>query len=260
MDKKMKWPEYLMFLRHDTSEFNAMKKTKEASELYKSFVSAYEKNSSSDEARTLANAVFEKFCLKDGDAQTKLADAEGKQAYRTGLALSKKSEKPDIIFVSPYLRTKETLRHLTRGWRDLEGVRVIEDERLREQDHGLAGLYNDWRIFYVLHPEQKLLYEKEGQYYYRYTNGESVPDVRERNRSWIATLIRDFSEKKVLVVSHHLALLSLRANLERLDAKEFIRLDQEEKPINCGVTLYRGNPDKGVNGKFELVFYNQKYY
>ena len=63
-----------------------------------------------------------------------------------------------------------------------------------------------------------------------------------------------------MVVTHHLTILSMRANFERLDAAEFQRLDREEKPINCGVTLYKGRPYAGENGKLVLEAYNKKYY
>jgi hypothetical protein len=52
----------------------------------------------------------------------------------------------------------------------------------------------------------------------------------------------------------------VRANLERLSSEEFIRLDEEEKPRNCGVTIYRGNPHRGANGKLELECYNRCFW
>ena len=58
----------------------------------------------------------------------------------------------------------------------------------------------------------------------------------------------------------YLNILAVRANLERFDAAEFIRLDEKDKPINCGATLYLGKPDKGKDGKLELEYYNKKYY
>ena len=42
--------------------------------------------------------------------------------------------------------------------------------------------------------------------------------------------------------------------------KEFERLDHEEKPINAGVTIYRGKPDQGGNGRLVLEAYNLNLY
>ncbi len=60
----------------------------------------------------------------------------------------------------------------------------------------------------------------------------------------------------VLVVTHHVTILAVRATLERLSPEEFIKLDEHEKPLNCGVTIYRGIPDKGKDGQLELMDYN----
>ena len=54
----------------------------------------------------------------------------------------------------------------------------------------------------------------------------------------------------------HLTILGVRANLERLSAEEFERLDQEQKPINSGVTTYKGDPTQGQNGRLILTAYN----
>jgi len=62
---------------------------------------------------------------------------------------------------------------------------------------------------------------------------------------------------KMLVVSHHLTKLAIRSNLERLTPEQFLRVDRDEKPINCGVTVYRGDAAKN-----ELVLseYSPKLY
>lgn len=255
----MKWPASVMLVRHDKSAYNALREKKKQDALYKDFLVSYRRDETSLETRALALQVAEKFALRVGDAQTPLADKEGRQAYETGQYLSR-GITPDVIFVSPYDRALHTLEHIARGWPALKGIKTYRDERVREQEHGSACLYNDWRVFEVLHPEQKLLRSREGSYWYRYPQGENVPDMRLRNRSWLTTIVREFSGKHLLVVTHHLNILATRANLERLDPAAFIHLDNHEKPINCGVTLYRGYPDEGKDGKLKLEYYNAKRY
>jgi broad specificity phosphatase PhoE len=75
---------------------------------------------------------------------------------------------------------------------------------------------------------------------------------------WVNTLIREYAGKRVLAVTHHLTILAIRAQLERLGPEEFIALDRNEKPINCGVTIYRGDPNQGEDGRLILAQYNQK--
>lgn len=256
----MKWPESLSLIRHDVSAFNNLKGQKEQSPLYKAFRQAYETRPEAEETIKLALEVKDMFALEIGDHNTPLAEGAGWQAKIVGERLKGLIKVPDIIFVSPYLRTHTTLDRLTEGWPELKHVETKEEERIREQDHGLTLIYNDWRVFNVLHPEQKALRDVQGEYWYRYPQGENVSDVRERLRSWLGTLSRDYVNQNVLAVTHHLTILSLRANLERLDDREFLRLDNEEKPINCGVTIYRGEDDKGSNGKLVLEGYNINLY
>lgn len=104
------------------------------------------------------------------------------------------------------------------------------------------------------------MFKLEGDYEYRFLNGENKADVRDRVRSFLTTLIRENAGQNVLVVSHHLTLLSLRSNLERWGREKFIETDRNDKPINCGVTIYRGNSEQGNDGKLILEGYNQKLY
>ena len=256
----MKWPSSLTKIRHDISQYNILKGIKEQDPLYLQFLEEYEKDPTSQITISLAHLLKDKFALGMGDSGTPLADAEASNAIITGEAPREFHPLPDIVCVSPYLRAGATLDGLYIGWPELAKVKVKPDERIREQEHGLALLYNDWRIFFALYPEQRELYEMEGSYYYRYPQGENVPDVRLRNNIWIAMLIREFPGKVVLVVTHHLNILATRANLEGLSAEEFQRLDHEEKPINLGVTRYLGHPDQGRDGRLILDTYNQKLY
>ena len=256
----MKWPKLMLLVRHDVSAYNVLREKKAKSRLYHEFLDFFTTDPTSEQTKALAVAVKAEFALGVGDAETTLLDIESHRAEEVGLALRTRHplKLPHVIFVSPYRRTLLTLEGLKRGWPELGEVKVVVDERIREQEHGLANLYNDWRVFHILHPEQATLYGIEGPYWYRYPQGESIPDVRERNRSWINTVTRDFAEKRILVITHHLNILALRANLERWGAEKFIEIDENDKPINCGVTAYRGNPELGTNGRFQLEYYNRR--
>ena len=264
----MKWPKELTIVRHGESTYNKLKAKKERNPFYQKFVIRYEEIQ--DWGAPLPNDIIEmaeeitrEFSLGMSDFHTPMTKDGREQAFITGQMLEHEILLPDVIFVSPFMRTAETLREMIIGWPELAEVKTYSEERIREKSPGLAALYNDWRVFNVLYPEQKRYRDLFGElvdYWYRYPNGENIPDARELLGSWVTTLIREFSGKRVLAVSHHLTILAMRAHLERLGTEEFIELDKDEKPINCGVTIYRGDPKQGKDGKFILARYNEKLY
>jgi broad specificity phosphatase PhoE len=256
----MKWPESLTLIRHDQSAYNSLKSVKDESPLYQEFLQAFKNDRNSDRCYKLALEVEDKISLKCGDHNTPLAKGAGIQAETMAGNLKKRIDLPDVIFVSPYERTIETFEHMTNSWPELRQVKKVEEYRLTEQDHGLSLIFSDWRVFYTLYPEQEKLHDRQGDYWYRYPQGENIPDVQARLHSWTETLTRDYQKEKVLAVTHHLTILAFRANIERFGNIEFLRLDQNEKPINAGVTIYRGNPNLGENGKLVLDTYNAKLY
>ena len=256
----MKWPEYLILIRHLKTTYNALKEKKLKDPDYQRLIKLYDNNPESDKAIELANKMKNRFSLGVSDAETPIIESEAEKAILTGEALRKNFSLPDVVFTSPYLRTKQTLDALILGWPELADVDTYEDERIREQEHGMTTLYNDWRIYFILHPEERLLREQEGKYRYRYPSGENTPDVRLRNSLWVITLIREFFEKRVLAVTHHLTILSIIAQLERLSVQEFIDLDECDTPVNCGVTMYRGNHRVGNDGRLEKEFYNKTFF
>ena len=256
----MKWPLTLTLIRHDESAYNALKKARKTDPLYIEFAREFELDPTSTRTRELALELKQTKRLGLGDYNTPLAEGAGHQAKTMATQLKGMIHLPDIVFVSPYERTLHTLAHMQEGWPELAQVRTIEDSRVREQEHGLLLAYNDWKVFCAIYPDQKDLRELEGKYYYRFPQGESVEDVRERTRSWFGALIRDFAGKHVLVVTHHLTILAVRANLERLNAEQFLDLDENQTPLNAGATIYRGDPNQGTNGKLILDQYNLKLY
>ena len=253
----MKWPASITIMRHAQSAYNILRGKKARSVYYARFKEAYRRDYQAEETKVLAQGVQKRWSLGVSDCDTPLTAVGERQSFRTGKKLPQIMSLPDVVLFSPYLRTKRTLEEVARGWPELKNVQWIPDERIREQEHGLSLLYSDWRVFNVLHPEQKRMHDLLGPYWYQFPQGESAAQVRDRCREEVAMLIREYDGQKVLLVTHHLTILSFRANLERPTPEEFIRLDEEEKPVNCGVTQYIGNPNAGRDGRLELKFYNK---
>ncbi|HZX07090.1 phosphoglycerate mutase family protein [Kribbella sp.] len=123
------------------------------------------------------------------------------QAAKTGRELREVFEnEPVRVYVSPYLRTRQTLDSL--GLDDLIGV-PREEPRLREQDW--ANLQDTADIV-----QQEQLRNSFGHFFYRFTHGESGADVYDRVSTFLETMHRDFESpgapKNVLLVSHGLTM------------------------------------------------------
>lgn len=257
----MKWPEELLLIRHAESAYNDLKTAKQNDPDYIRFREMFENSSSASELQSLARTLHKRYALGCSDRDTPITAKGEEQAHITGREMRKQGVNcPDVIFASPYRRTEQTLSILQEEWPELRAATAYREERIREKDHGLALLYNDWRIYQIMHPEQGELQRLLGEYDYRFLNGENIPDVRQRNLSWITTLTREFSGKRVMAITHHLTILATRANFERLSPEQFLHLDEHEKPVNCGVTRYIGDPQLGKSGKLRLHEYNRQYY
>ncbi|XP_052191722.1 phosphoglycerate mutase-like protein AT74 [Diospyros lotus] len=112
------------------------------------------------------------------------------------------------FYVSPYERTRATLRQIGRSFpRDrLLGVR--EECRIREQDFGNFQQEDRMKII-------KQTRERFGRFFYRFPEGESAADVYDRVSSFLESLWRDIDmnrlhcessdELNLVIVSHGLA-------------------------------------------------------
>ena len=256
----MKWPEHLGIMRHGQSAYNALRQQKEADDLYQTFLSSFEKDPHSPTTVTLARRVKDRFALTCSDYNTPLSEEGIAQARATGSRLHEVIPTVDVVFISPHLRTRQTYEHAVAGGFNVRGAKVIYEDRIREQEHGLSLLYSDWRVFHALHPEQRELHALQGPYWYMYPQGESVSMVRDRLRLFFQTLVREHAGQKVLLISHHLTKLSIRANLERWTPEQFIHVDENDKPVNCGITHYECMENQGSDGRLVLKEYNVKLY
>ena len=129
-----------------------------------------------------------------------LTERGWEQALSAGNALRKIiSDETVCFFVSPYVRTRETLHAIARAFGGLSRLRWIEDPRIREQDF---GNFQD--------PERTIKFKEErkrfGSFFYRFPDGgESAADVFDRVSSFMESMVRHWEnhtdvENYVLVI------------------------------------------------------------
>ncbi|MFO0612022.1 MAG: histidine phosphatase family protein [Polyangiaceae bacterium] len=138
------------------------------------------------------------------------------------------------VYVSPYLRAKQTLREL--GLSDLVD-RVIEEPRLREQDWG--NFQHRERI-----AEQKAQRSHFGHFFYRMQHGESGADVYDRVSAFTDSLFRNFNwpdyPPNVLLVTHG---LTMRLFMMRWFHWTVDYFESLENPHNCELKMLTDGPN-----------------
>lgn len=214
-ESEQKWPDLLGIVRHGQSERNVAKEQAKASN-----------------ARVVWGSNVR-------DVDTPLTPLGIQQAMDTGKFLRDKANF-DVLFSSPYMRTLQTSRHISEQLASMP--RLIQEERIREIEFGvLDGLTHDG--IRERYPDELARREREGKYWYRAPGGESRPDVALRVHSFLGTLTRDYRRKKVLVVCHSVVVLIFRRLLERWDEAKYMEVDREDDVLNCGITMYRYDPE-----------------
>lgn len=247
----MKSVELLTTIRHGESEYNKHRSNLKESTLYKEFLEGLSiGQSDNDVIQNIAirllglNRDFEK------NEDIPLSESGRAQARNTASKLKNLIEVPDVIYLSPYKRTVETLSQMVIGWPELGKVQTFEDKRLVEQEHGQFLKYGDWKLFCFYNPDQHEIRNERGIYYYRYPDGESIEDVQNRTKSLLEEISEKCRGKQVLIVSHNIAILAIMANIEELEPEEIIENIRKGESVNCGVTTYRrGNKQGLVNSK-----------
>jgi len=196
--------------------------------------------------------------INQRDVDVPLSELGAQQAKALGhwFADMAPDERPDVLLVSPYLRARQTAAHVDAAG----GVAAAPfdrqvDERLREKELGLLDRLTRFGIEQEF-PEQALLRQHVGKFYYRPPCGESWCDVILRLRSALDTISLHYGGRRVLLVGHQVVVLCLRYLLENLDENRILEIDQQAEVANCGVTEYRFDPSQGPAGGLMLHRYN----
>jgi broad specificity phosphatase PhoE len=168
------------------------------------------------------------------DADFRLTANGREQAERAGRGLDAYGPF-DVLFVSPYRRTRETAEILGAGLKHRPPL--IVEERIREREFGILENLTRFGVRQKF-PEEVERKRLVGKYYYRPPGGESYPDVNLRLHSFLGTLVREHAGRRVLVVTHSVVVLLFRRLLERMEEKEVLELDRQDEVKNASLLIY----------------------
>lgn len=209
------WPERLYLVRHGQSQGNV--------------------------ARDAADeAGLHEIAIDVRDVDVPLSELGIRQAEAAGrwFAALPRSERPEIILSSPYVRAKQTAQIICKQDALAGGpTRTIIDERLREREFGIFDRLTTVGIRERF-PEEAAHRRLLGKFYHRPPGGESWADVILRLRSAMNTINLHYCDKRVLIVCHQVVVLCFRYILEELDEETILKIDKQGDVLNCGIAAY----------------------
>lgn len=175
--------------------------------------------------------------IADRDMDVPLSDLGVEQAVSFGnwLRAQQGDRRPDVVVSSPYVRAMQTARHVvSTAGTDLP---IVSDERLREREFGILDLLTH-RGIVAAYPEEAARRDRIGKFYYRPPGGESWVDVALRLRSLRDSLVREYADNVVMVVTHEVPIIIMRYLVEKLDEQAALALGSSAHVANCSLTTY----------------------
>lgn len=140
------------------------------------------------------------------------------KAQAVELAEKLKDISIDLIFTSPLSRAKDTAWAVAKT----KGLTPIEDTRLLEVDFGdFEGVPRDYPSYQTAKRE----------HFKRYPNGESYFDMAYRIYDFLYMLKSEYTDKRVLIVSHGGVCRIIHNYFIDMDNEEFVRFAFP----NCGL-------------------------
>ena len=178
------------------------------------------------------------------EADVPLSETGEKQSARIGNWFAKHTDKPTVVFCSPYTRARETARIILESAR-FDNLKIHFDERLRERELGIFDRLTR-RGAREKFPEECAERERLGKFYYRPRGGENWADVAERVSGFWLDAKSACAGENVLIVTHEAVIRLFRYVLENLTEAEILVIDRACDVGNCAITKYRFENDAPV--------------
>lgn len=180
----------------------------------------------------------------DGLAQARRAGASIRRLFDSGGASWRV-----YFYVSPYDRTRSTLREIGRSFSKQRIIGVREECRIREQDFGNFQVAERMKAI-------KETRHRFGRFFYRFPEGESAADVFDRVSSFMESLWRDIdmnrlqpdpiNDLNLIIVTHGLTARVFLMKWFKWTVEQFEHLNN---PGNCEYRVM----ELGEGGEYSLA-------
>lgn len=114
---------------------------------------------------------------------------------------------------------------------------------MREREFGILDLLTR-RGVAARFPSESERRDRIGKFYYRPPGGESWVDVALRLRSLRESVVREFPDRRVMLVTHEVPIIIFRYLVEALDEQAALDLSAEGSIANCSLTSYRRDDER----------------
>ena len=274
------------FIRHFESKYNEYKQLIKSNPIYQQFIQESDTTKKEKLAEALASDFFQNVGI---DYETPLSETGHQQGEKVWKIYAKLIQQhpqlfPDIIYVSPYLRTRLTAYYFFKHIEDLEldfeklineekledliigkfkgkEFAIKIDERIRERDHGSNVIPSFIREFEQEKGNYRNLLSKEqNEQVYYFTapeGGESQVQTNARAKLFGKDVFNK-EYNNILVFSHHLAIIWTLLSIFGGSFQTFYKLNELRKPANGSLTILSQIPktEKGSENQFRIAGYN----
>jgi broad specificity phosphatase PhoE len=169
------------------------------------------------------------------DADVPLSDTGVEQARALGKRLARLpgGDHPEAVWVSPYLRARQTAQ-IALEHAGLQ-LPVLVDERLRDRELGVLDLLTTAGVM-ARYPEEAARRKWLGKFYHRPPGGESWADVALRLRSLLGELDQRAAGRRVMLVAHDAIIVITRYICEQLSEEQVLELTRTSTIRNGSIT------------------------
>ncbi|CAF0872108.1 unnamed protein product [Adineta ricciae] len=179
-------------------------------------------------------------CSRLADSKVELTERGHQQAVEAGQKLHSIIGKESMyVYMSPYRRSKQTWENIRKAFSPLQIITEREDTRLREQEFGnIADLEK--------RPHELDEQKQIGEFFYRFSCGESGADVCDRVSLFLDTLFREMDNghhdptQNIVIVSHGLFMRLFLMRYFRWNVAEFENVKQFGNCEICQLTKIDG--------------------
>lgn len=278
---------HITFIRHLESKYNQYKELIKSNLDYQEFMTT----ENISRKKELAYLLLEDFFASVGiDYETWLSEKwhqQGEQLSQLYAQLIKQDPNifPDLIYISPYIRTRMTAHYFLKNisWLDIDFEKLINedqledlivwsfqwkdiiikiDERIRERDHGsniapsfIRNFWDEEKAFHDMLTRE----QKEKIYYYTSPAwGESQVQTNARAKEFLLRNYEHNKPKNIQVYSHHLTEIWALLSIFGWSFQTFYKLNELRKPGNGSLSVISQIPKTNVwqENKFRVSAYN----